>query len=141
MESASNTISRSYDAEPSSVGLARAELAGFAVHAGASDVLVDGIRLAVSEAVTNAVRHAYPVQPGEVRVRARIEAAALEVVVSDDGCGVHSGADDAGLGFGLALIHEVSDQMTIAPRAHGGTEVRMRFCLPESGSGAAVSRL
>ena len=116
-----------------------------------------GSGLAVSEAVTNAVRHAYPLDPGEIRVRALVGEDVLEVVVSDDGCGVHrdrardSGTDrhrdrasdggTIGLGFGLALICEVSDQMTLAPRSDGGTDVRMRFSLLESDSGAAVGRL
>ncbi len=139
MEAGSNTFCRSYEAEPDSVAVARAELASFASGAGASDTLVDGVRLAVSEAVTNAVRHAYPAEPGEVRVRARVGDQGLEVVVSDDGCGVHSDTHDGGLGFGLALIYEVSDQMTLAPRADGGTDVRMRFSL--LGSDAPVSRL
>ena len=98
------------------------------------ETLVDGVRLAVSEAVTNVVRHAYPLDPGEIRVRALVGEDVLEVVVSDDGCGVHrDGADDGGLGFGLALICEVSDQMTLAPRSDGGTDVRMRFSLLEVG--------
>ena len=141
MQPGTTTFARSYEAEPASVALARAELASFAVDAGASEVLVDGVRLAVSEAVTNAVRHAYPLQSGAVRVRASAGDEALEVVVSDDGCGVHSGTDAVGLGLGLALIHEVSDQMTLAPRVDGGTEVRMRFSLPAAGSGAPLGRL
>ena len=131
MEPVTKTFSRSYDAEPASVGRARAEFGGFAAGAGVTDVLVDGVRLAVSEAVTNVVRHAYPLEPGMVRVRARTDDETLEVVVTDDGCGVHSGTEDAGLGLGLALIYEVSDQMTLVPRADGGTEVRMRFSLLE----------
>jgi anti-sigma regulatory factor (Ser/Thr protein kinase) len=142
MQSVMRTLARRYEADPESVGRARAELARFASSAGASATLVDGVRLAVSEAVTNAVRHAYPLDPGEVRVRARVGDDELEVVVSDDGCGVHrDGGSDGGLGFGLALICEVSDQMTLAPRSDGGTDVRMRFSLLESGSGAAVGRL
>jgi anti-sigma regulatory factor (Ser/Thr protein kinase) len=141
MQSVTHTFARSYEADPESVGRARAELARFASRAGASPTLVDGLRLAVSEAVTNAVRHAYPLRPGEVRVRARLGDDLLEVVVSDDGCGVHGGgADHDGLGFGLSLIWEVSDQTTLASRAGGGTEVRMRFRLLESDSGPAVSR-
>jgi serine/threonine-protein kinase RsbW len=132
METGSETFVRSYDAEAASVGVARADLAGFAAGAGASDTLVDGVRLAVSEAVTNVVRHAYPLTPGEVRVRAAIGDDGLEVVVSDDGCGVHSDAEGAGLGLGLTLIYEVSDEMTLAPRANGGTDVRMRFSLAQS---------
>ncbi|MFZ0386689.1 MAG: ATP-binding protein [Solirubrobacteraceae bacterium] len=140
MPSVTHTFARRYEADPESVGRARAELACFASRAGASQRLVDGLRLAVSEAVTNVVRHAYPVDPGEIRVRALAGEDGLEVVVSDDGCGVHRDrADDSGLGFGLALICELSDQMTLAPRSGGGTEVRMRFSL--SGSGAAVGRL
>jgi anti-sigma regulatory factor (Ser/Thr protein kinase) len=124
-----DTFERSYEAEPAAIGLARAELARFASRAGAPDDLLDGVRLAVSEAVTNAVRHAYPRQPGEVRVLASVGEDSLEVIVSDDGCGVHSESDGSGLGYGLALICEMSDQMTLAPRADGGTEVRMRFGL------------
>jgi anti-sigma regulatory factor (Ser/Thr protein kinase) len=142
MQSATHTFARRYEADPESVSRARAELARFAARAGASETSVDGLRLAVSEAVTNAVRHAYPLDPGEIRVRALARDDVLEVVVSDDGCGVHrDGADDGGLGFGLALICELSDQMTLAPRSDGGTDVRMRFSLLESGSGGAVSRL
>jgi anti-sigma regulatory factor (Ser/Thr protein kinase) len=142
MQSVTHTFARRYEADPESVGRARAELARFASRAGASETLVDGLRLAVSEAVTNAVRHAYPLDPGEIRVRALVAEDGLEVVVSDDGCGVHRDrADDGGLGFGLALICELSDQMTLAPRSGGGTDVRMRFSLPESGSGAALGRL
>jgi serine/threonine-protein kinase RsbW len=139
MQAGSNTFSRSYEAEPEAVARARAEVAGFASRAGASETVVDGVRLAVSEAVTNVVRHAYPSEPGEVRVRARVSDGDLEVVVSDDGCGVHSGTPDSGLGLGLALIYEVSDEMTLASGADGGTDVRMRFS--PLNSGAAVSRL
>jgi anti-sigma regulatory factor (Ser/Thr protein kinase) len=142
MQSVTRTFARRYEAEPESVGRARAELASFASLAGASSTLVDGVRLAVSEAVTNAVRHAYPLDPGEIRVRALVGEDVLDVVVSDDGCGVHrDGTGVGGLGFGLALICEVSDQMTLAPRSNGGTDVRMRFSLLEADSGAAVGRL
>jgi anti-sigma regulatory factor (Ser/Thr protein kinase) len=147
MRSVCNSFARSYEADAESVGRARAELASFAAHAGASETLIDGLRLAVSEAVTNAVRHAYPLRPGEVRVRALVGDDVLEVVVSDDGCGVHrddsdatKSAGDGGLGLGLALICAVSDQMTLAPRSDGGTDVRMRFSLPEAGSGGAVGQ-
>ena len=72
MQSVTRTFARRYEADPESVGRARAELASFASLAGASSTLVDGVRLAVSEAVTNAVRHAYPLDSGEIRVRALV---------------------------------------------------------------------
>ena len=96
MQSVTHTFARRYEADPESVGRARAELARFASRAGASETLVDGLRLAVSEAVTNAVRHAYPLDPGEIRVRALVGEDGLEVVVSDDGCGVHRDRDGSG---------------------------------------------
>jgi anti-sigma regulatory factor (Ser/Thr protein kinase) len=142
MQSVTRAFARRYEADPESVGRARAELAGFASRAGASPTLVDEVRLAVSEAVTNAVRHGYPLESGEIRVRAFIGDDVLEVVVSDDGCGVHrAGTGPGDSGLGLALICEVADQMTLAPRSGGGTDVRMRFSLLEAGSGAAVGRL
>jgi serine/threonine-protein kinase RsbW len=142
MQCATRSFARRYEADPESVGRARAELAGFVSRAGASDSLVDGVRLAVSEAVTNVVRHAYPIDPGEVRVRAHAGEDVLEVVVSDDGCGVHRDRNsNGGLGFGLALICEVSDQMTLAPGSDGGTDVCMRFSLLQSDSGVAAHRL
>ena len=142
MQRLTRTFAHRYAADPESVGRARAEMAGFASRAGASATLIDGVRLAVSEAVSNVVQHAYPLESGEFRVRALAERDVLKVVVSDDGCGVHRDSTrSGGLGFGLALICEVSDQMTLAPRSHGGIDLRMRFSLLESGSGVAVGRL
>jgi serine/threonine-protein kinase RsbW len=144
VQSVTRTFARRYEADPESVGRTRAELARVASRAGASPTLVDQVRLAVSEAVTNAVRHAYPRDSGEIRVRAFVVEDVLEVVVSDDGCGVHrdgTSTGDSGLGFGLALICEVTDQTTLAARTGGGTDVRMRFSLLEAGLGGAVGRL
>ena len=51
----------------------------------------------------------------------------LWVLIADDGCGMEPRADRPGLGLGLGLISQVSDELAIVPRASGGTEVRMRF--------------
>src|SRR5689334_21717410 len=69
-----------------------------------------GVRLAVSEAVTNVVVHGYrDLPPGEVTVRAEAEDAHLRVVVSDDGVGLAPRADSPGAGLGLPLIAQVAD--------------------------------
>ena len=102
MQRVTRSFARRYEADPESVGRARADLAGFASRAGASPTLVDEVRLAVSESVTNAVRHAYPLDCGEVRVRALVGGDVLEVVVSDDGCGVHHAGADDGTGTGTS---------------------------------------
>ena len=53
----------------------------------------------------------------------------LWILISDDGCGLKPRADRPGLGLGLGLISEVSDDFAVVSRATGGTEVRIRFNL------------
>jgi anti-sigma regulatory factor (Ser/Thr protein kinase) len=87
----------------------------------------DGIAIAVSEAVANAVVHAYPDRPGgHVRVHASQEPGALLIIVSDDGQGMATRSDRGGLGVGLTLIARLCNSLQID--VHGaGTRVTMRF--------------
>src|SRR5438270_10506247 len=98
----------SYPAVAGSVPRAREAVAAIAALAGASDERIDSVRLAVSEAVTNAVVHAYEGQDGEIEVSAKVDDHELEVEVDDDGRGLRAGARH-GLGLGLALIALSSD--------------------------------
>jgi serine/threonine-protein kinase RsbW len=109
------------------VPVLRRALAKLAANAGAVDEQVDAVRLAVSEAVTNVVLHAYRGSPGPVHVSADLAGSELWVLVADDGCGLRPGADSPGLGMGLALIAELTDDFAIVSRSSGGVEVRMRF--------------
>jgi serine/threonine-protein kinase RsbW len=135
MQSVSQGLSVTYEAKPSSVAVARAALAEFAASAGATDAQVDAVRLAASEAVTNAVLHAYRGEPGEIQVTAALAGRELWILVADEGGGMQPRADRPGLGLGLGLISQVCDDMAIVPRSSGGTEVRILFKLdvaPES---------
>jgi anti-sigma regulatory factor (Ser/Thr protein kinase) len=129
MQSVSQGLSVMYEAKPSSVAAARAALAEFATNAGATDAQVDGVRLAASEAVTNAVLHAYRGEPGEIQVTAALAGRELWILVADEGGGMQPRADRPGLGLGLGLISRVCDDMAIVPRSSGGTEVRILFKL------------
>ncbi len=91
---------------------------------------LDGVRLAVSEAVTNVVRHAYRGERGEVHLTVRMVDNELWVLVADDGCGLSVPSADPGLGWGLAFITDACDEFTLAERAGGGAEARMVFRLP-----------
>ena len=124
-----HSLSEVYPATPESVPAARSSAADFAADAGAPPETVEAVRLAVSEAVTNVVVHAYRGQAGDIHLTAAIAARELWVLVSDDGCGHQSPAERPGLGWGLALIAESSRDFLIAERANGGTELRMRFAL------------
>jgi serine/threonine-protein kinase RsbW len=127
MQSVGRNLNQTYPATPGSVTEARSRLVDFAAAAGATPTQVDAVRLAVSEAMTNAVLHAYRGEPGSIYVNAAIVAGELWILISDDGCGLQPRADRPGLGLGLGLISQVSDDFAIVSRASGGTEVRMRF--------------
>jgi serine/threonine-protein kinase RsbW/stage II sporulation protein AB (anti-sigma F factor) len=111
------------------VPVARNAIAEYAAAAGADERTLDAIRLAVSEAITNAVIHAYAGRTGDVHVTAAVTGEELWVLVADSGCGHQVASRRPGLGWGLPLIAEASDYFVIAERAAGGTEVRMRFRL------------
>jgi serine/threonine-protein kinase RsbW len=135
MRDAVKTLAVTYAAEPDSVPRARSTMRAFADGLGASAEQVDAIRLAVSEAVTNVVRHAYRDRSGEIHLTAALVSDELWILVSDDGCGLEPRTNRPGLGLGLGLISQVSDHLAIVDRASGGTEVRMRFDLDDERSG------
>lgn len=102
----------------------RAALAGTAVE-------LEAVELAVTEAVTNVVVHAYrdrdaSDEPGRVQVLLDLDATGATVVVIDDGVGMAPRADSPGLGMGLALITNLCDELDIEQRPDG-TTVHMRF--------------
>jgi anti-sigma regulatory factor (Ser/Thr protein kinase) len=122
-------LTGSYPAVAENVGVLRRALAKVATDAGGTKEQVDAVRLAVSEALTNVVVHAYRAGSGEVHVSADLASSELWVLISDDGCGLRATPDSRGLGMGLALISEASDDFSIVTRSSGGVEVQMRFRL------------
>lgn len=124
-----NTLSELYPATAESVPRARSWASNVASQAGAEPETVEAVKLAVSEAVTNAVLHAYRDEPGPVQLTAAEAGDELWVLVADEGEGHQSAPTDPGLGWGLALIADACDQLMITERSGGGTELRMRFPL------------
>lgn len=124
------TFSASYPAVADAVPQARGALTEFAREAGARGERLEAVQLAASEAITNAVMHAYQdSQPGEVQVSASYVEDELWLLVSDTGRGLRSRGRSSGLGLGLALIAQLADEFQILSRGSGGTELRMRFSL------------
>ena len=95
------------------------------------DVIAD-IALAVTEACTNAVVHAYAGHDheGTIHVIATHVDGSLAVTVRDHGNGMSARVDTPGLGVGLPVIAAIAQSIEIgAPDTGDGTEVRMRFAL------------
>ncbi len=125
-------ITFSLPAVPSSVRKARVWVGETAADLGASQRLVADIRLCVSEAVSNVVRHAYGSRSGDVDVVVEREDGDLDVVVRDDGQGMSrrtSRRRTAG-GYGLKIIDSVAERLTVTSAREAGTEVRMTFSIP-----------
>ncbi len=115
-------------AEPASVPELRHRAAEFATAQGAEQEVVDDVALAVSEAVTNAVKYANAADAdGVVELAGAQRDGWLEVTVRDRGEGFGKGSTD-GLGLGLSIIARLCSELTIVQEGDG-TEVRMRFPL------------
>ena len=86
--------------------------------------------LVVSEAVTNAVVHAYRDrdEPGRVHVSASLDEHGVEVSVDDDGMGMRPRADSPGVGLGLPLMGDLADRVDISSR-RPGTRIAAFFAL------------
>jgi serine/threonine-protein kinase RsbW len=116
-------------AEAASVGTVRAAVVDFAQQAGVEDT--GRLALAVSEAMSNVVIHAYrDIEPGDMRVVACNEPDRLVVVVRDYGQGMRPRADSPGLGMGLPLISQMTDDLQIEAAQEAGTLLRMHFMKP-----------
>lgn len=115
-------------AEPASVPAFRRRASQFAAQQGVGEDVVADVALAVSEAVTNAVKYANAGAKGVVELSAGTSDGWLEVKVRDHGEGFGKGSSD-GLGLGLAIIARLCADLKIVQEGDG-TEVRMRFPLP-----------
>jgi anti-sigma regulatory factor (Ser/Thr protein kinase) len=118
-----------FPSSPPGVGAMRREVAAFAKHAGMDDDGIGSVRLAVSEAATNAVVHAYRHGQGDLGVRAYIDGDELVVVVRDTGRGLAPRPDSPGLGLGMPLMASVTSSFRVVSEG-AGTEIHMAFALP-----------
>jgi anti-sigma regulatory factor (Ser/Thr protein kinase) len=91
------------------------------------------IRLAVTEACTNVVVHAYPDgHEGPLEVLATLGGERLTVVVRDEGKGIAARTDSPGLGLGLPLIASLAEAVQLGHGEDRQTEVCMTFSLSNS---------
>lgn len=117
-------------ARAENVAIVRHALGGLAEVLDVDDQALSDIRLAVTEACTNVVVHAYPDGEGPLHVSALLDGDdRLTVVVRDDGRGIVPRADSPGLGLGLPLIATLTEALELGKDGDEHTEVRMIFRL------------
>jgi stage II sporulation protein AB (anti-sigma F factor) len=127
------SLNETYPATAGSVPRARKAVGVFAAKAGLEGDQLEGIRLVVSEAVSNAVLHAYGAEDGSIQVTAAVVPGELWVLIADDGRGLRAErSENRGLGLGLGWMAQFSDGLTLLTRSSGGLEVRLRFVLFET---------
>jgi anti-sigma regulatory factor (Ser/Thr protein kinase) len=120
----------SFPGTPASVAEIRRAVSQVARECGLSPQRVHEVRLAVSEAVSNAIVHAYDGRDGDIRVCIAEEDGELVVTIGDTGGGVVPRPDSPGLGLGLPLIVALTTRMEIC-NGDEATEVLMAFECPE----------
>jgi serine/threonine-protein kinase RsbW/stage II sporulation protein AB (anti-sigma F factor) len=115
-------------AVPASIPCAREAVRALADEAGAD---VQAVLLAVSEAATNAVLHAYLGRPaGPLHLRGVVRDGALVITVADEGRGMRPRPDSPGLGLGLPLLASSVDHLEVESPPAGGVIVQMHFPVP-----------
>jgi serine/threonine-protein kinase RsbW len=120
-------------ARPEYITLCRLALTGIARLRSLSDELVADLKLALTEAASNSVRHAYGEEDaGVVEISYELLPDRLVIEVSDDGEGfdparpaeVADGLSEGGLG--IAIIRAIADEVEIGTQP-GGRGSRLRF--------------
>jgi serine/threonine-protein kinase RsbW len=117
---------------PENVAVVRHALGGFGDALDVPDQALADIKLAVTEACTNVVVHAYPDGEGPLGITAWVHDDRLTVVVHDEGRGMLPRPDSPGLGLGLPLIATLAESLELGTGPDERTEVRMTFLLTDA---------
>ena len=134
---AENYVTLEFLSRSSNEGFARLAAAAFAAQLDPTLDELGDIKTAVSEAVTNAIVHAYPNQLGKIVMKLRLlENQTLELVIRDWGCGredveqarqplfTTGGEERSGMGF--TIMESFMNQLAVKSAPGKGTTVTMR---------------
>ena len=135
-----NRIWLSFKSRSENVSLARMMAAAIAADRDMTVAELDEIRVAVSEAVSNAIIHGYENRADEiVELIFTMENDQLTVAVHDDGIGIenieeamepHFSGTEGRMGLGFAFMHSFMDKVDVESTPGHGTTVTMvkRLC-------------
>jgi len=126
-------------------GAARAVVSSFLIQADPTIEELSDIRTAVSEAVTNAVVHAYRGSKGVIELTVRLlPDRVIYIRVKDKGCGITdikqameplftTAPEEERSGLGFSVMESFMDKLTVRSAAGKGTSVTMRKKLKSHG--------
>ncbi len=120
---------------PDSVPVARIAIRETCRELGLARELTDRVELAVTEACTNVVLHAYDEDSTDraFTVHAIVIGSSLAVTVRDAGGGIRAAAGPpskrAGLGLGMQLMAQAASSVDVVSRPGVGTRVALRFTI------------
>ena len=124
------------------VGVVRQAMAGMADALAFDPAVLSDMKMAVTEACTNVVVHAYEEAAGLLEVHMLAGEEDLTIVVRDHGAGIQpkpARTAPPALGLGLPLIAALSDAFELRGTAGRGTEVRMTFAYLREGDPAQTN--
>lgn len=134
---AENYVTLEFLSRSSNEGFARVAAAGFAAQLDPTLDELGDIKTAVSEAVTNAIVHAYPDELGRIVLKLKLlPGNVLELTVRDWGRGIDNveqarkplfttgGSERSGMGF--TIMESFMDKLTVRSVLGKGTTVQMR---------------
>lgn len=137
MTRAENYVTLEFLSRSSNEGFARVAAAGFAAQLDPTLDELGDIKTAVSEAVTNAIVHAYPDQLGKVVMKLKIlKGGMLEITIRDWGRGIENveqarrpmyttgGSERSGMGF--TIMESFMTELRVTSTPGKGTTVHMK---------------
>jgi len=120
-------------ARPENVAVVRHVLGAVAEVLSLPDAVSEDMQLAVTEACTNVVRHAYANgDDGFIDVVVQPNGDALDVIVTDTGRGIGPSTDCEGPGLGLPLIAALADAVEVERSLETGSRLVMSFLCSRS---------
>lgn len=132
-----NWMRLSFPSNSENESLARVAVAAFATQLDPTLEQLTELKTAVSEAVTNAILHGYPDQPGDVRIVASLAQGVVEIRIEDDGVGIvdldqarqplyTSRPELERSGMGITIMENFVDEVSIQSTPARGTTVVLR---------------
>lgn len=132
-----NKVSLVIDANSKNESFARVSIAAFATQLDPTLEEINDIKMAVSEAVTNAIIHGYENQEGEVYLKFGIIDTTLYVEIEDKGKGIEnikkameplytSKPDMERSGMGFTVMEAFMDEISVISNLGQGTKVYMK---------------